>query len=337
MKLKSHAFALLLLFFTLPAFALSSLKPESETRFQQAVDAFETEDLSLALKLFIEVYEENPRHLDSIIYLTRTYARQEQLDEAKELIELALQLAPENAQVQNLSGRVYGVIARDASIFTALGYAEESLKGFSKAVELEPQNLDYRQGLMRYHLNAPSMAGGDKKVAMEQAKAIAKLDEKIGFIALSEVYGVMEDKEALQSHYATISESLAKDPDIVFNHGMLQQSEELFEQANSSFRQAIELAAEREDFITTKFAAIYQLGRTSVLSKKQINDGISALDRYIEQAPDGENLPSKEWAEFRRANLLALNGGKKEAKTIYREIVSKTQDKRLKKAAKRKL
>ena len=129
MKLISHISALLLLFLilSLPVFAVSSIKPESEKHFQQAVEAFETEDLSLALKLFVKIYEDNPRHLDTIIYLTRTYAQREQLDEAKELIELALKLAPEHAQVQNLSGRVYGVIARDASIFTALGYAEDSL------------------------------------------------------------------------------------------------------------------------------------------------------------------------------------------------------------------
>ena len=79
---------------------------------------------------------------------------------------------------------------------------------------------------------------------------------------------------------------------------------------------------------------MYQLGKTSVLSESNIEAGIKALNEYIAEAPDLDDLAPKPWAEFRLANLMALNLQTLEAKTIYLRL-AKTDNKELAKEAKK--
>ena len=104
------------------------------------------------------------------------------------------------------------------------------------------------------------------------------------------------------------------------------------------FTVAISKNAETEASITAKYRALYQLGKTSVLSETNIDAGIIALREYIDKAPDLDGLAPKPWAEFRLANLLALNTQKAEAKTIYLRLAKADNEelaKQAKKAAKK--
>ncbi|TQV82792.1 tetratricopeptide repeat protein [Aliikangiella coralliicola] len=311
--------------------------PGSQNELELAIKDFDSGRFQSAEKKFIKILKSNNKHLQSIIYLTRISMRGYKLDDAENYIEQALEISPENAEVQHLSGAVYGSIARDASVFTAMGYVKDCLKGFNKAVELEPGNIDYRLSLINFHLNAPGIAGGDKEIAVEQAKAIRKINEKRGFIALLSVYTSIEDDESTQSLLNSIPQSLANDADVLFNKGIIEQGKEKFERATISFQQAITNAGEKEEFSISKYAAIYQLGRTSVLSQKNIEPGVKFLKRYIAEAPEHESLPSKEWAQFRLANLIEAQGKNDEARVIYQKISGKTQDQNLIKQVKEKL
>ena len=315
----------------------AELAPDSLVKFQEAVIAFEANEFKKAQPLFESILDEKQDHLDSIIYLARLNGKLSEWDDAEDLIETGLELAPDNAVVQNLSGRIYGAIAREASIFSALGYAKDCLKGFSRAVELEPSNVEYRKDLISFHLGAPGTAGGDKELALQNAQAIIKLDKKQGFLSLSNVYQAMENKEALNEHFSNIPDVLSKDADVLFSKGMMEQLDENYGGAIASFSKAVESAGDTEEFTLSKYLSVYQIGRTCVISKSDINIGIESLKSYMSEAPALENLPAHEWAEFRLANLLELKGEKKEAKSIYKKIAKSTDDKQLKKQVKQKL
>jgi len=316
--------------------ASENLSIEASETFQSGVEAFELGEYQRAQSLFETVNKTNDDHVDSLIYLARVNAKLDNWDEAGDFIEDALKLAPRNAFAHNLSGKINGRIAREASIFTALGYAEDSLEGFTKAVEYEPTNIDFHWDIIGFHLNAPGIAGGDKDIALAHAKTLASLNEKDGFLAFLNVYSSMEDEKALAAHIAVIPEMLKDDAEVLFELGMLRQRQENFVEAFKYFSASITSAENNAEVQRTLFAAIYQTGRTSVLSEQNIAMGIAALNRFIEQAPELENLPSKEWAQFRLANLMELNGSKQESKVIYRNLAKQTMDKELKKRAKKK-
>jgi hypothetical protein len=95
---------------------------------------------------------------------------------------------------------------------------------------------------------------------------------------------------------------------------------------------AISKNAETEESVVAKYNALYQLGRTSVLGEHNIDAGIKALNEVIGEAPDIDGMAPKPWAEFRLANLMALNLQTLEAKAIYLRL-AKTDNKELAKQA----
>ena len=99
------------------------------------------------------------------------------LDEAERIITSVLEKNPSHAMVNFYCGRIMGRQAGDA-FFSALSYAKKSLRCLKKAVELEPNNIKFRKGLVNFYLGAPSIAGGDEGLALEQIKAIKRMDPR---------------------------------------------------------------------------------------------------------------------------------------------------------------
>jgi len=301
---------------------------------QEAIDLF-TKGETVAAKLLFEKNLGNSTNpSEALAYLARIALRQDDLDKAKELAGKSIKEGPDSAVAQFSYGLVMGRTAQDASIFRALGYAKKTLSGFSKAVSLEPDNISYRQSLIGYHLAAPGIAGGDKNIALQQAEHIKTLDLKLGTQALINVYAVTEDKPAAKKLFAELADELSRDADIIFNRGMYQQSLKDYPAAVEDFELAIQQAGDIDEFRSSKFGALYQIGRTSVISKTRIQPGIESLKEYMETAPELPGLPSKEWAEFRMANLIEASGREDDAIVIYKRLATNSSDKRLKKAVK---
>jgi len=309
----------------------------SPSVLQQAEQLFTQEKLPQAKKLFTELLNKNKSSVEILSYLARISAKQNNFDDAEMYIKKALKLAPKNAFVQNLSGKIYGSIAQNASIFSALGYAKKCLKGFRTAVEITPANIEYQQALLSFYLGAPSIAGGDEELAMQHAKIINKLDRKQGYIAMGEVLNATKNKKTLALHLANTPEEFQHDPEVLLSKGFIYQQQKNYSQALASFKEAANNSNMNNDndALTVKFQALYQLGKTSDESTKQIDDGIIALSTFIEQAPKGHQLASKEWAQYRLANLIAKQGDSNKAKQLYQLVAKNTDDNALKKKVKK--
>jgi tetratricopeptide (TPR) repeat protein len=187
---------------------------------------------------------------------------------------------------------------------------------------------------MQFHISAPSIAGGDVDIAKAQIEKIKMLDPKAGLEAEIK-YVLSQDNDALAKTFLLQAKQTYNDiPDFFFQAGMLQQQNENYQAAFEELTVAISKNAETQDSILAKYNALYQLGKTSVLSESNIEAGIKALNEYIAEAPDLDDLVPKPWAEFRLANLMALNLQTLEAKTIYLRL-AKTDNKELAKEAKK--
>ena len=291
-----------------------------------------------AAKVLFEAELKEP-HINPVAssWLARIAWQDKDFDIAEKLANKAVKKLPESAEIQSNYGIIMANLAQTSSVFSKFGYAKKTLSGFSKAVSIEPENIIYRQNLMAYHLAAPGIAGGDKEIALEQANAINELDIKQGLQALLSVYMATENEAAIQALFAGMTEEQKQDPDILLTYGLYQQTTEKYDQALIQFQHAITYATDQEEFQSSKYGALYQLGRTSVLSKQNIGSGIEALRQYIDTAPELDGLPSKEWAEFRLANLIEAGGNKSEAVSTYTRLAQDTNDENLKSAIKKAL
>lgn len=295
---------------------------------EQAVVALKAGQTEQAIDLFKE-QKNNP---DAMLYLAEIYLNTD-LDEAEDWIEKAVKANVNSAEAYYVRGAIMGRQA-SGSIFSALSYAEKSVNSFTKAVELQPDSIKYRKGLMQFHTGAPSIAGGDLDIAKVQIEKIRQLDPKAGLEAEIN-YELSQDNDALADALLQQAKQTYKDiPDFFFQSGMFQQRQENYQAAFEELTMAISKNAETEESVVAKYNALYQLGRTSVLGENNIDAGIKALNTYIGEAPDIDGMAPKLWAEFRLANLMALNSQKLEAKTIYLRL-SKTDNKELAKQAKK--
>jgi len=332
---------LLPLISALSVFSVQATTVLADTQLQQAEQLFAQEKLPQAKIIFSEILSQNKSSAEALAYLARISAKQNNFDDAEDYIKKALKFAPKDAFIQNLSGKIYGSIAQNASIFSALGYAKKCLKGFRTAVEIIPDNIEYQQALLSFYLGAPSIAGGDEDLALEHAQAINKLDVKQGYIAIGEVYSATKNKKLLAQHLSSTPAEIQNDPEILLNKGFIYQKQKKYFEALASFKQAAanskvsEHSNESKDkeILTVKFQALYQFGKTSDVSAKQMDEGIAALTTFIEKAPKASQLASKEWAQYRLANLLGKQGEKAKALNLYQLVVKNTEDKQLKKKA----
>lgn len=179
-----------------------------------------------------------------------------------------------------------------------------------------------------------SIAGGDIGIAKAQIEKIRIIDPKVRLEAEIN-YELSQNNDVLVIKLLQQTKQTYNDiPDFFFQSGMFQQQNKNYQVAFEELSEAMSRNAETDVSVLAKCNALYQLGRTSVLAESNIDAGISALKKFIDKAPDLDDLAPKPWAEFRLANLMSLNSQKLEAKTIYLRV-AKTDNKELAKQAKK--
>lgn len=267
-----------------------------------AIAAFEAADYQRAEQLF-NAQKEDPQ---ALLYLSQI-ARRDDLDAAEELIEEAVTLDPNNAEIQFQRGITMGAQAGN-SIFSALGYAKKSKRSFLKAVELEPESVTYRQGLMGFYLAAPGIAGGDEELALQQVEAIKALDARSGVVAELDYLKATEQAEVFEQTLADALERFADLPDFYFLAGLAAQAQKEYEQAHALFTQGANQEAADERSENARLSALYQIGRTAVYSQSHLAEGVAAMQRYLAENPNNPSLPSRDWGKFRLAQIYMVNG-----------------------------
>jgi tetratricopeptide (TPR) repeat protein len=249
------------------------------------------------------------------------------LKEAERWVDRVLAAQPGNAEAHYLRGTIKGRQAQAASL-SALRLARQSKAAFEKAVELAPTTARYLQGLINFHLAAPSIAGGDLDEAELLAGRLMDVDEVEGALATARLASARGDIETAIDVLERAGEMHPESPVLAFNLGLFRQQQRDYEGAYVSFEQA-SLSTDDAHRIT-RFSALYQLGRTAVLSGSHTRDGIDALSTYIATAPEHEDLIIKPWAEFRLALLLKMDDQDSKARVIL-ERLKDTEDSRLRK------
>lgn len=124
----------------------------------------------------------DPASAEACHYLGLTISKRNDagaLDEAIPWLEKAVSLAPRDADILGDYG---GICLLLAGQHRSLSYATKGRSAMQDCIALDPDNLDARDGLMRFYAEAPWPFGSSAK-ALEQAGEIAKRDPAHGFRA----------------------------------------------------------------------------------------------------------------------------------------------------------
>lgn len=144
------------------------------------------------------------------LYLGRIAQAQGDGDEALRRLERCVALDERAAPCHFFIGAVLGTSAARTSKFRLPLLARRTKREFDRAVELDPDYLDARMGLIQYYLRAPGFLGGSVEQARTQAAEISRRSALRGALAWG---AVAEHQEDLGAAEAFFIQAIAAQPD----------------------------------------------------------------------------------------------------------------------------
>jgi len=303
---------------------LASSTQAAPGSFEAGVTAYEAGKLDEAQSLFQSIDDQSEQAVPAALYLGRIALRQSHYDDAAKILEKAVKKVPDNAEYVSLLGEAECAQAQTAGMFSAFGYAKSCVKHFERAVELAPDNIDYRGALFSYYLQAPGIVGGGSDKARAQADEIAKRDPAMALAWKAQIEAKDEHYDAAEKLLKTAIDTAKENTDYRFQLGMLYQTAKRYDDAFTTFSA---LHKEKPD----QLQALYQIGRTAVISKTRLDEGADALKTYL-GSPEDPKLPSHAWAHYRLGLVYDLQGKKDDSRQEYRLAAQSNPDKALKEA-----
>jgi tetratricopeptide (TPR) repeat protein len=160
----------------------------AETPFESAVALFEEKNYPAAADAFLAISNADPTNAAAHFYLGMLANKRGENSEAIQRLERAVQLAPEKSEYYTELAGAYGNEAQGANVLASLTWARKCVAALTKAVELDPDNLTARNGLISFYREAPPIAGGGIEKAYIQAHEIRKRDLSMGSAILGQLY-----------------------------------------------------------------------------------------------------------------------------------------------------
>lgn len=189
--------------------------------FNAAVELYNQRRPLEAQQAFVALAAANPANADIQFYLGRLALQRDDAEKAVSCLEKAVELAPTDSRFHYRLGDAYGRAAQKASLFSQMGLAKKCKASYEKAVELDGKNLDARQSLMQFYLQAPGFAGGSNEKALEQAQAIKQLDATRGRAAIASVYVADKKYELAFAEFEQVLKATPDDYGALFQSGRL--------------------------------------------------------------------------------------------------------------------
>ena len=211
----------------------------------------------------------------------------EEIDAAIASLKRAVELAPENSEAHHQLGRAYLDKLNTVSMFKKLGFSKKTRASYLRAIELDPDNVDARDSLAGFYFNAPGVAGGSSEKGLAQVEEIKKRDPVRALLLLAGHYSGQKKTAEAEHAYRQVLEIDGKNKDALYSLGLLYQSERRWDEAQATFRNAVERTAD--------WRSLYQVGRTAAISGKYLEEGKRAFERIIGGEGDPAYVASAHW------------------------------------------
>lgn len=231
-------------------------------------------------------------------------------ERAAKLLEDAIKQDPNNAAAHHLLGEAYGAMAQKASFFSQPGLAKKTREEFERAVQLDPNLLDARMGLVQYYVMAPGFMGGDADKAQQQVDEMRKRDAFYGARAQAFIYSQQKKPDLARKVYTDLVQQQPSSPKAHYWYGVhLLTMEKNNKQAAVEFDSAVKADA-------TYMPGWFQVGHMAALNGGDFARGEQALQKYLTYTPK-QGEPSLARAHYWLGQIYEKQGKKSEARQNY--------------------
>ncbi len=234
-------FTLLLSLFT---FRLAAAIPTPE----DALALYKAKKFPEARVAYQQLSEAEPDNAKYRYFLGTIALRRNDQEDAINQLEKATALAPTNSDYFAELGGAYGKAASKGSVFSQMGFAKKCRAALEHAVELNPDNLAARNGLIAFYRQAPGFLGGGLPKAYEQAEEIKKRDLTMGTLVLGQLYANEHRYDEARALFDTL---LAAQPDSYIAHYSLGRiaadSSQNLDAGEQHLRRCLELTPAKDE------------------------------------------------------------------------------------------
>ncbi|MFC2104665.1 tetratricopeptide repeat protein [Bacteroidota bacterium] len=289
------------------------LTAQMSENLKKGIELFGAEKYTESKTFFTEDIKNGSENFESYVHLGKILAHEGNFEKATEMFIKSVEINPQSSDAHLWLGISYLGQMQNASFMEQGIYSGKALDNYKKAIELDPYNIEARIRLANYYINAPSIAGGSVKRAKEQAEEIIKYSPSEGQKLMAEIY-IKEDKMDLALEmYSELIKNEPNNTDLYYQLGMLHQKTKNFEEAFNTFEKALKIDPKA-------FDSMYQIGRTSVFSKQNLDRGIESFKEYLKfDQPSG--LPGHDSVHWRLGMLYEIKSEKDLAKAEYEKAV----------------
>lgn len=261
--------------------------------------------LCTAILLFYPAMAPKAASIEVLRVKAETALSNNQLEKAQQYIRLVLQTQPDEPDHLFVAGRIAGEQAQQANIFSKLGYARAAKQYFERALSIAPEHKNSIIGLIRFHQQAPVMAGGEKESIPALVEQLRGVDQKAAF---SFEASRLLDQGQLQQLDERFNAALLEDPQkdngrFKFEHAMRLSSYQYYSQALEIMMSIDITAQESEEWVAMRW---YQLAKLAAESHRELNLGIRSIERYA-ALPETQRTIADDWIQFRATQLRYLN------------------------------
>jgi tetratricopeptide (TPR) repeat protein len=241
----------------------------------------------------------DPTDVDARVLLVRVLLSQRKVEAAVDLAEDVVDDAPDDAQAQFWLGNAYGNRIGEVGMLGQARIAPKIRTAYEQALALDPDLHQARQYLVQFHLQAPSIVGGDVEKAREQQRELARRDPPLGHYTRGMIARHDEQPEVAIEAYLAAWHARPEDKGFRMAAGFALQEAKRWDEAFALFEAWIS-----ED--PANATGYYQLGRCAALSGKNLERGATALKHYLSlpQVP-GQPEPQHAWYRLGQVQVHA--------------------------------
>jgi len=251
---------------------------------------------------------------DALLVLGKIATAQSDADSAADYLEKAVKLKPNSAPAHFWLGQAYGNQALNANMFKQASLASKTRSEFERAVELDPNYLDARLGLIDYYMMAPGIMGGSQDKALQQAAEIKKRDVFYGHRAYARVYQRQKKNDLVRAEWLA---AIKDQPQAPKPHVSLALFYAFTEKNYAGAWSEVEAALK----LDPNWAPMqFRIGQIAAVSGQQYARGEEALKKYLAYKPK-ENEPDLANTHYYLGMIYEKQGKKAEAKQSYAAAV----------------
>jgi len=264
-------------------------------------------------KLAVQRIAASPKDTIAVWFLANV-AGNDSVKRAQAIVhaETCVKAMPEAVKCHHALGRLYGAAAMSSGMMEGIKFASRIKTEFARTVELDPKDFDARRDLNQFYLQAPGIAGGSVRKAIENCEAHGRINAAQGQLLRAEVHIYEKEFDKAETLLSTVKSAgdqvvTRTLPQAWLNLGLAMVNEKLASKAQSLFER--QLAMDMNNAMLH-----FALGRAQ-LENQAVDAAIASMERAL-------TIDNKISAHYRLGIAYQIKGDRAKAISAFQQFLT---------------